>query len=1614
MIETCGRPIHEANERYFIGIWYAGKCQKKFIDYGTYLRVVEALAMVKFENYKHKVCIDAANLPVSKLYFDIDCMQCKRKKSAHSACLVDLVDARIAALRTLLIKLNRLLNISLTEQHLTVAIKSTGGCGMHVTVDVFVDFVARHLISTRMAGCCLDTTTTVTTTATDHPFNIVAGGPSEEYDCEEPSSRFVCDNPSNVLLPGGRGYDSLLNMRTQRAYELTMHDAINSAGVVVTSEQLRNCDHISVRIQSDPNLNGQPIEWVMCPTTTVGEAPNTLENTDAIMIAAAASSPPPSSLPPLACSVPMVTTTTTIGGGVYVVEEDEESATSNALIVSRVVLWERIKTFAHLNENTAHVIALRFHNYCVSVKWFVHSTLIISQAIVSHYHIKDCNSYPCTRISQVKLAPRHKTDAIVHHNTNSSSNEDSFVSNDSANDRSPPTNDSMLVGAKNFLNKFRVWCATANSQTTTTNGVVSGHDDSAPRRGCPTSMDIDGDLATAAASLEEFNAAVWSNRYPYTTEEIAWMERYRAPRTIHDGGDGGDRQLKLPTDHTLRLFQYAQLVFDWWTKEGSSVAATAAKLVDTLLSLKQANAATEGGVNGGKRKRAKKTNRPRSGGAAGDAPTDNNTVSDVASPGSTRAPTLLELISHALSKTSITATVSFLMRIAHCSVEDACLLTMLLDGGMDDAVAPVVDASPGVEFVLVRLATANKKLANYLLSAYHGCDLFYLFVHDKTQFPALVMLNLVLSADPDILMNDPSLKHLFCTYILNCSRAGDKTLIFDGNRMQFVNLKELRDITIPRTKLIDCECFYSYRCNYGIYNPYTRVMEAHGPSLTDLVWRDFATPPDLLTPSIAVHELALDYMSKVPSFIEHLQATALYHTLVAPLWPVYDTYPSIHEYYSRSNQQIESFAVSTFQTLLEDLTLIIQKHTIHPNIFPRHLFKHLHALPHLKRLILTMISVVFTLNTRFNIVYETPSMLISKLFGSDYWQCIGTQFHCTWNQKDNTVSKECRLDQTAVVEMAEDFTSDFNTAAEANTDPEGGGGGSHGVDTWGGDDGDVCNVAIIRRLLNIDQTKYELLTRVGNAVREFDASTIGGGSARDGMDSDLVQPVYERPTGGFQKSHVESVSETLEFFKRINVAPLLRENDAFGEDFLQRIDVTYKDVNLYTLLVTSWFIRMGDDHRLSTTPLFRYIDQHRRVLYEELCTLAAQLIPHGHLQCATSDALVEEFERFVDTMETITPTVYNDAFNVDTIIDFYEPNISHAARYAIKRRLIESVPRDVRSKLISALMELLRSTNYNVDLFVEFAKLIGYCEYLGNALRIGVNLYGMSGSGKTSLLNTLAKTFNTHMNSNLTSKQFKESITGDNDPNARTISMNFICHMNEENVVLVSRFKSYVDVGFLVTRDCHVTEVLEFPIRAKVVFCTNEPVQVENATDDGFHQRYYPIPLAYAFKDYEPGLDRLIRHRVENLTPSLYLGGQLLMNLHTSGRTVNFAENLEFLSHHLLSVFFFNTLQHPIPKIQTCHVRDDYIKYFSRTNPLKLFNKHAHIEYYHLPLSEARLQEILETWWENNKNRIEHKFNSNSSFSKWLNKIDYFGKYRRNDQYFMRIYFNRLYSSISC
>ncbi|CAK1600380.1 unnamed protein product [Parnassius mnemosyne] len=1382
---------HESpTERYFIGIWEKDKIKKRFIDYGLYLQVLELL------DSSHCCCIDVSSLPVSKLYFDIDCIKCKAGACTGSSSPI----SQLKCLKNLCAQLTEIIGILIPEHWLTVGVKSGVGCGMHVTVDLYVDFAARHVIVSKMEGADL-------------------------------GYGYICDNPSNVLMPGGRGYDSLLNLKNLTTYNIQLEEAINGASIVVTSEQLNRRDHISVRIQNT-SCSSDSIEWVM-------------ENNQ-------------------------------VGGCVFLSSDSDQ-----ILIVSRVMIWERIKSFINLSDPKVAII--RFRNKAIPVKWFNHSTLVVSKAVVSQYQIKDHNSFACTQLAEMRLTRVDRDqDEIINSGCMDTEDVRQYCSIDA------------------FMDDYSNWS-----------------------------------LSKSAANPSKMVGFTEPKRYPYSADEIKWMKEFNFDST----------GIYISNARRTQLLTCMEAMDLWWRREGMEVAAECVKFIALLRN------------TDGKKTKKRKLD-----------PAQVSSTKDTITP-----PSWKELFNLAIKQNSITASISFIVRIARCTPEDACLLTMFVCG-------QVVRENPQIQFVLVRLATANTQLTNFMLTGYKECDWFYIYLMTQMSMNAMTLFNQLQSIDESLLERHVPLRNLMCKYVLNCSKAGDKIIYFDGERMQMSSHKILKKLALPWLKLPECECAYSYRCNYGIYNPYTRVMEANGPSLLELVWRVFGTPFDLMHPSIALYEYAFNCTLKIPSFIEYLQATTFYHTLVAPLWPVYESYPSTHEYYGKSNNSIEEFAVATFQTLLEDLTVVIQKQNVHSKIFTKHIMQYLNKLPHLRKLFLVMVAMVYTLNSKFNVAFDTPSMLISKLFGTDYWQCIGTKFHCSWNQKDNTVSKESRIDQSSITDdMVEYFLPE-----ESNLEPR--------LE----ESTDMCNVALIRRLLNSETNHQE-------AIKGFQHSIMS--QIKDlNMDmEDLIAPIFERPLNVVDKRHIESVSETLECFRQINIGPLFADD---AESRLTGIDVSHQDINLFVLLVTSWFIRMGDDHRLNNTPIFEYINSYRKILYTELCSLADELVPHGKITCRTSDDLIPVFEEFDKSTELTTCPEYNNVFNVDTILEYYTAHLTDTERIAEKHKLVQYVSPESKTKIVSALMELIRSANYNMDLFLELIKLLGYCEYLGNPLRIGINLYGASGSGKTSLLGILSKTFNSTMNANLTSKQFKESTTGDNDPNARTIGLNFICHMNEENMVLVSRFKSYIDVGKLVTRDCHATEVIEFPIRAKVVFCTNEPVQVENATDDGFYQRYYPIPLSYTFKDYESGLDRLIRHRVENLIPSLYLGGQLLMNLHTSGRTVNFSEKLEFFSMHFCTPFFFNTLTHPIPKIQTCHVRDDYIKYFSRTNPLKLFSKHAHIEYHHVPISETRLQEILEKWWENNKNRIEHKFGSNSSFSKWLNKIDYFGKYRRNDQYFMRIMFS--------
>ncbi|CAH2088821.1 unnamed protein product [Euphydryas editha] len=250
------------------------------------------------------------------------------------------------------------------------------------------------------------------------------------------------------------------------------------------------------------------------------------------------------------------------------------------------------------------------------------------------------------------------------------------------------------------------------------------------------------------------------------------------------------------------------------------------------------------------------------------------------------------------------------------------------------------------------------------------------------------------------------------------------------------------------------------------------------------------------------------------------------------------------------------------------------------------------------------------------------------------------------------------------------------------------------------------------------------------------------------------------------------------------------------------------------LLLVSWFVRMGDEHALTKHPYFELIKRDRTLIYAEIVDFCNNISLLSNV--CDIKTLAAMFGNFMATHKiTLDENLY------------LIKNRNKEMKKWFGGPLIPTRPNREKCEMIHlAISYILKSGGFKHDYFIEISKIIAYLEYLGNPQRLAYNFYGESSSGKSFLCEILSAVFKSKFSNMLSSRMFSEgNKPTDNDTNAITLGQNFICTLNEDEMLVVEIFKKYVDFNKLMTRDMKKDFCSVHPIRAKIFFTSNSAIR---------------------------------------------------------------------------------------------------------------------------------------------------------------------------------------------
>lgn len=797
------------------------------------------------------------------------------------------------------------------------------------------------------------------------------------------------------------------------------------------------------------------------------------------------------------------------------------------------------------------------------------------------------------------------------------------------------------------------------------------------------------------------------------------------------------------------------------------------------------------------------------------------------------------------------------------------------------------------------------KLRTFFEKNYTSCDLIYFYFCDKFKTTSTLLQFNKVGKQYDALKS----ASIFKKFIFVLRQMGSGYCYFNGEALvidrenKLKKLYEKMDNAEIQANATTLTLSYSYRTPYGIYNPLWGTFEINGPALNELIYRNLTSisKQKIKTMDYSLSVYAAQVFFSIPKFIESIRAQIVPLILQAPLLPSFENYPDFSKY---QNNPIKPFAIQTFQTEPADLAMSFN------HIWPEDFMDRLQNHSRLWKFTKLTLSILYTLGKYVDIDPRNPLVILLNLFGKKNHLLLGVE-RFEWTGRSINVFKEMSADtkEPAKSDVEENLSSSFADS--------------------------VSIVKLLQKKLEVIKNKKLLAEKLSAAVEQ---------------DTNLIN--LETEYYCMSSVAIETI-DLLALFSKISIKN-------FDDDgFMDRIETTSPDLVKTSLLLLSWFIKMGDQHPLTQHPYFKGIQTYRRELYAELVALANSI---ARISSATTlEDIIEIYDVFMDTHKCIL----NDAIDLMKMREYPEE-----IKYWCGNLTYDETadPEHLKYKIKEAAMYLVKGGNFSHDYFIELSKIIAYMEYLGNPQRLAYNLYGESSSGKSFFGDLLHNVFQTDSGYLLSSRTFCEgNRPTDNDQNAIALGTNFLTILNEDELLSVEIFKKYVDFNKLATRDIHKTCPTTYPIRAKVILTSNSPVRVNKPSDLGFKPKFYPIHFNYDFVDALSEYDRIIKHKIETMeavtTP--LLAGQILLRRYAREQCNSIADGIILFSRHLLRWLFFSTPELPVSKQKTAQIRDNYEAYFNNTCPLqKFFNTVTLNPSPKNGYDEATLRRILMSWWE--------------------------------------------------
>ncbi|WKA13532.1 MAG: LbFV-ORF92-like primase/helicase [Cotesia congregata filamentous virus 2] len=282
----------------------------------------------------------------------------------------------------------------------------------------------------------------------------------------------------------------------------------------------------------------------------------------------------------------------------------------------------------------------------------------------------------------------------------------------------------------------------------------------------------------------------------------------------------------------------------------------------------------------------------------------------------------------------------------------------------------------------------------------------------------------------------------------------------------------------------------------------------------------------------------------------------------------------------------------------------------------------------------------------------------------------------------------------------------------------------------------------------------------------------------------------------------------------------------------------------FALLFTSWLIRMGDLHDFSNCNFFKDIRFNRRKLYLELRNFI-YVINGEPLQYKNTTEYVKKFETFMDSYDFIP----NDKFTKTPLmpLDLDDNNISflHNSAMSCVDSPVVKATIEMESNIVNMLINIYKNeifkvftsymafAEYHPHVFIDIIKYLMTAMFKGNVTRQYMFIVGVTGCGKSTLIQALQQLFRGLHSCLLHGHAFDKHTKADVlDPSAEKIASSLLCVTDEVINPDCTRLNTLCSDGESSSRAIHANITSQFKISASLLLAGNKGFMINDATED--------------------------------------------------------------------------------------------------------------------------------------------------------------------------------------